>query len=139
MFDHVTVLVAANAEKAPLLTSEERKSLIQSVAGRFKNVTVAVSDGLIVDYAREHGYGYVIRGLRAASDFEYEFMMAQMNRDLNADVETVFMMTAQNLFFVSSSVIKELHHYGSDISAYVPAAVAKKLKSMRHERQGRQT
>jgi pantetheine-phosphate adenylyltransferase len=81
-----------------------------------------------MDYARNHDIHAVIRGLRAASDFEYEFMMASMNKEIQSDVETLFMMTAQHLYFVSSTMIKELFHYGGDISSYVPPAVCERLK-----------
>jgi pantetheine-phosphate adenylyltransferase len=81
-----------------------------------------------MDYARENQISAVIRGLRAASDFEHELMMASMNKQLNPQVETLFMMTGQNLFFVSSSMIKELFRYGGDVSLYVPPAVVRRLK-----------
>ncbi len=80
-----------------------------------------------MDYARQNGMSAVVRGLRAASDFEYEFMMASMNHELNSEVETLFMMTANHLYFVSSSMVKELFVYGGDISRYVPEAVARRL------------
>ena len=102
--------------------------LIREVVADRKGVKVDRWEGLIMDYARIHRFEAVIRGLRAASDFEYEFMMASMNKQINADVETVFMMTAQNLYFVSSTMIKELFHYGGDVSPYVPFQVVQRLK-----------
>lgn len=135
VFDHLVVVVAASSRKTALLSVEERVSLIRKLFKGRKNVTVESWDGLIMDYAREKGAHAVIRGLRAASDFEYEFMMAAMNKNLNPNVETFFMMTGQNLFFVSSSMIKELHRFGGDVSPYVPPIVAKALKAHQTGRQ----
>ncbi|HAR41709.1 MAG TPA: pantetheine-phosphate adenylyltransferase [Bdellovibrionales bacterium] len=128
IFSEVMIVVAGTGHKNPLFTVEERVKLIREVTADRKGVTVDHWPGLIMDYARNHGYSAVIRGLRAASDFEYEFMMASMNKQLNPKTETLFMMTAQNLYFVSSSMIKELFHYGGDISAYVPELVTQRLK-----------
>lgn len=128
LFSEVIIVVAGTGRKNPLFSPEERVDLIREVTADRKRVKVDRWPGLIMDYAREHQISAVIRGLRAASDFEYEFMMASMNKELNPDVETLFMMTAQHLYFVSSTMMKELFHYGGDISAYVPASVAKRLK-----------
>lgn len=128
LFSEVVIVVAGTGAKNPLFTPEERVELIREVTADRKGVKVDRWPGLIMDYARENRISAVIRGLRAASDFEYEFMMASMNKQLNADVETLFMMTAQNLYFVSSTMIKELFHYGGDISPYVPPIVAEHLK-----------
>lgn len=128
LFSKVTIVVAGTESKSPLFTPEERVDLIREVTANRKGVSVDRWPGLIMDYAREHQISAVIRGLRAASDFEYEFMMASMNKQLNPDVETLFMMTSQSLYFVSSSMIKELFYYGGDVSAYVPALVSKRLK-----------
>lgn len=128
LFSEVTIVVAGAGHKNPLFTPEERVELIREVTCQRKGVKVERWSGLIMDYARTNKISAVIRGLRAASDFEYEFMMASMNKQLNADVETLFMMTAQNLYFVSSTMIKELFHYGGDISPYVPDAVVSRLK-----------
>jgi len=129
IFDEVTILVAGTGTKNPLFSIEERVELIREVTASRKGVKVASWPGLTMEYARHNGIPVVIRGLRAASDFEYEFMMASMNKHINADVETLFMMTAQNLYFVSSSMVKELFHYGGDISGYVPDLVTQKLKA----------
>lgn len=128
LFSEVVIVVAGTGAKNPLFTPDERVELIREVTAGRPGVTVDRWSGLIMDYARQHRISAVIRGLRAASDFEYEFMMASMNKQLNADVETLFMMTAQNLFFVSSTMVKELFHYGGDVSPYVPAAVTEHLK-----------
>lgn len=127
LFSEIIIVVAGTDRKNPLLTVEERVSLIREVTANRKGVSVDNWSGLIMDYAKKHEISAVIRGLRAASDFEYEFMMASMNKELNPSVETLFMMTAQNLYFVSSSMIKELFLYGGDISPYVPELVVKKL------------
>ncbi len=128
LFPEVTILVAGTGHKNPLFSPDERVDLIREATATRKGVTVERWSGLIMDYAREKKIAAVIRGLRAASDFEYEFMMASMNKQLNPDVETLFMMTAQNLFFVSSTMIKELFYYGGDISPYVPANVVRRLQ-----------
>jgi pantetheine-phosphate adenylyltransferase len=128
VFDEVTILVASSPRKSPLLDPAKRVELIRSVFKNRKEIIVESWDGLIMDYAKKHKVQAVIRGLRAASDFEYEFLMAAMNKNLNSKVETFFMMTAQNLFFVSSTMIKNLFHFGGDISPYVPAKVNAYLK-----------
>lgn len=131
LFDEVTIVVAGTGHKNPLFTPDERVELIREVTKGRKGVRVDRCSGLIMEYCRENGISAVIRGLRAASDFEYEFMMASMNKQINAEVETLFMMTAQNLYFVSSTMIKELIHYGGDVSSYVPGAVERVLVSRR--------
>jgi len=128
LFDEVIIVVAGTGNKSPLFTPEERVELIRDVTSDRKGVKVDRWPGLIMDYARQHHISAVIRGLRAASDFEYEFMMASMNKELNPNVETLFMMTGQNLYFVSSTMIKELFHYGGDISSYVSPKVTERLK-----------
>lgn len=129
LFSEVIIVVAGTGMKSPLFTPEERVELIQEVTADRTGVKVDRWPGLIMDYARTHQISAVIRGLRAASDFEYEFMMASMNKQLNPSVETIFMMTAQNLYFVSSTMVKELFHYGGDVSPYVPLGVAHWLKA----------
>jgi pantetheine-phosphate adenylyltransferase len=127
-FSEVVIVVAGTGRKDPLFSMEERVELIREVTADRKGVRVDRWPGLIMDYARQHKISAVIRGLRAASDFEYEFMMASMNKELNPDVETLFMMTAQNLYFVSSTMIKELYRYGGDVSPYVHPLVIKRLR-----------
>ncbi len=127
LFSEIVIVVAGTGHKSPLFTPDERVDLIREVTSSRKGVSVERWPGLIMDYARENGISAVIRGLRAASDFEYEFMMASMNKQLNPNAETLFMMTGQNLFFVSSTMIKELFRYGGDISHYVPPEVARRL------------
>lgn len=136
LFSEITIVVAGNEKKNPLFSLEERVELIREVTKDRKGVRVDRWSGLIMDYARTHQISAVVRGLRAASDFEYEFMMASMNKQLQSDVETVFMMTSQDLYFVSSSMIKELFRYGGDISSYVPAQVVDRLRKRMVPEQG---
>lgn len=127
IFPEIVIVVASSSGKNPLFNPSERVEFIREAVADRPGVVVDLWDGLIMEYASQNQIGAVIRGLRAASDFEYEFMMASMNKQLNGQVETVFMMTSQNLYFVSSSMIKELFTYGGDISDYVPDAIAKAL------------
>lgn len=133
LFDEVVIVVAGTGHKKPLFTPEERVELIREVVKDRPGVSVDLWSGLIMEYARDHDVSAVIRGLRAASDFEYEFMMASMNKQINSRVETVFMMTGQNLYFVSSTMIKELFRYGGDISHYVPRQVIQRLEKKRRK------
>ena len=132
VFDEVIVVVAINLRKSTSKNAwfppEERIALIRDVFRHEKRVRVDLCSGLIMDYARENKVDAVLRGLRAASDFESEFMMAAINRELNEDVETYFMMTGKNLFFVSSTVLKEVAAFGGQIGPYVPKAVAAAVK-----------
>ncbi len=105
LFSEIVVVVAGSERKSPLFSPEERVELIREVVKDRPQVRVDYWPGLIMNYAKDHHVNAVIRGLRAASDFEYEFMMATMNKEINSDVETVFMMTAQHLYFVSSSMM----------------------------------
>lgn len=132
VFPKIILLVANSDKKKPLLNVEERLDVISQVIADEKlsdRVLVDQFDGLVVDYARHAGATALIRGLRAASDFEYEFMMASMNREINSNIETLFMMTGPNLYFVSSSMIKELYRFNGDITRYVPKAVINYLKT----------
>jgi len=128
LFSEVIIVVAGTGSKNPLFSPDERVELIKEVTLDREGVKVDRWNGLIMDYARQNQISAVIRGLRAASDFEYEFMMASMNKQLNPEVETIFMMTSQDLYFVSSTMIKELFHYGGDITPYVPQAAAAGLR-----------
>lgn len=128
LFNEVTVLIAGSGRKTKMLSVEDRADLIREAVKDKKNVKVDVASGLIMEYARQHQIKAVIRGLRTPSDFEYEYMMATMNKNIHPDCETVFMMTSQGLYFVSSTMIKELHMYGGDISPYVPKSILQKLK-----------
>lgn len=131
IFPEITIVVAGTGQKNPLFSPDERVEIIRHAVKDRKGVKVDRWAGLIMDYAIEHKQHAVIRGLRAASDFEYEFMMASMNKQIHPEVETLFMMTGSNLFFVSSSMVKELARYGGDISPYVPRVVVEELKGKR--------
>jgi pantetheine-phosphate adenylyltransferase len=127
LFDTVVIAIGYNPEKQGLFTVEERKELIrQSVKGN-GNVIVDSFQGLLVDFVRKVNARFVIRGLRAMSDFEFEFQTASMNRSMNPDMDTIFMMTGKDYFFVSSRTIKEVASFGGSVSGWVPEAVGKAL------------
>jgi len=128
LFDRLVLGVAINLEKEGTFSVDERLELLRSVMGDEPRVTVTAFDGLTVDYAREVGAQAIIRGVRAMSDFEYEFEMALMNKHLNPGVETVFMMPSQEYMYVSSSRLKELIRFGRSILEFVPPQVEKRLR-----------
>lgn len=127
LFDQVVVAVAKSESKNPLFTLPERLELVQQAIKGFANVTAESFDGLLVDYVSKRGSRAVIRGLRAISDFEFEFQLALMNRKLNEQVETIFMMPKETYTFLSSRIIKEIATLGGDVSAFVPAQVCAAL------------
>lgn len=124
LFDKVVVAAAVNGEKTPLFTFDERVQLLQEVCKDIPNVEIVSFQGLLVNALAEFDACAVIRGLRAVSDFEYEFQMALMNRELNQKCETLFMMPSPDYSFVSSKLIKEIARCKGDISAFVPPCVA---------------
>lgn len=123
LFDHVVVAVAENVRKAPLFSLDERVAMIRASIGDDKRVEIDAFTGLLVDYARRRNSRAIIRGLRAIADFEYEFQFAHMNRHLAPEVETVFLMTSEESFYVSSSLVKEVATMGGDITRIAPPAV----------------
>ena len=127
IFDRIIIAVALNEDKEPLFSLEERIHLIEGNIPESDEITVASLDGLLVDYAREVGATAILRGLRAVSDFEYEFQMALMNRHLSDDVETIFLMPTQDSFFTSSRLIKQVARYSGNIGRLVPTNVANAL------------
>jgi pantetheine-phosphate adenylyltransferase len=131
VFDRLIVAVANNPQKRPLFTAEERTRLIAEAIGKDDRIEVDSFDTLLVDYVKKKGVHTVLRGLRAVSDFEFEFQIANMNRHLDPDLETVFVMTGADYFFVSASLVREVATFGGDVSAHVPpnvlAALSKKL------------
>jgi pantetheine-phosphate adenylyltransferase len=129
LFDEVIVAVADNDEKQPLFSLKDRLNLLSETAGKIDNVRIAEFKGLLVDFAREADAGAVIRGLRAVSDFEFEFQMALMNRKLNGAVETIFLMPKEEYTYLSSRIVKEIARLGGDVSRFVPACVVKALKT----------
>jgi pantetheine-phosphate adenylyltransferase len=128
VFDELVVAVAINLEKRTTFTLEERLSMLETVIGGDPGVRITSFEGLTVDFAREIGADVMIRGVRAMSDFEYEFEMGLMNKHLFPDVETVFMMASQQYLYVSSSRLKELVRLGRDVAEFVPPVVAKFLR-----------
>jgi pantetheine-phosphate adenylyltransferase len=129
IFDRIIVLVAHNPNKASFLFSvEERVELVKEAAKDCKGVEVASFEGLLVDYVKKTGANIILRGLRALSDFEYEFQLTLINRRLNRDVETVFLMTSNEWFFTSSQIIKEAASLGAPVEGLVPDIVCRKLK-----------
>jgi len=127
VFDDMTVLVAHNPNKRSLFSVEERKRLVSASVENDPRIQVDSFEGLLVEYARSIGANVVLRGLRAVADFEYEFQMANMNRHLESQMETLFMMTGADNFYVSSSLVREAASLGGDIDDLVPPAVAKAL------------
>jgi pantetheine-phosphate adenylyltransferase len=128
VFDRIVVAVLENPKKAPLFTTKERVRMIQDIFASKKEVEVRAFDGLLVDFARARGTGVVMRGLRAISDFEYEFQMALMNRNLAPDIETFFMMPNVNYSFLSSNLVREVAALGGSVEGLVPGPVARKLR-----------
>jgi pantetheine-phosphate adenylyltransferase len=130
-FDRIVIAVLINLEKAPLFTVPERVSIAREVFREWPNVEVDTFDGLLVDYARRKRASVIVRGLRAVSDFEYEMQMALMNRRLNQDVETVFMMPAEPYTYVSSRLVKEVVALGGTVHGLVPDVVEARLRDKR--------
>jgi pantetheine-phosphate adenylyltransferase len=127
LFDEVIVAVAHNDEKQPLFPLKERLDLLRKTAGKIDNVRIAEFKGLLVEFAKAEKAGAVIRGLRAVSDFEFEFQMALMNRKLDADVETIFLMPKEEYTYLSSRLVKEIGRLGGDVSSFVPTCVVSAL------------
>jgi pantetheine-phosphate adenylyltransferase len=129
LFDHLTVAILNNPVKDPLFTVEERVEMLKEATVGLTNVSVATFDGLMVDFARQQGASAVLRGIRAISDYEYEFQMALMNRRLAPEIETVFLQPAGRYSFVSSRMLKEVFAFGGDVSGLVPPNVLKRLRA----------
>lgn len=128
IFDQIIVAILVNVEKAPLFSESERVAIIQHVFKDAGNVKVDTFNGLLVDYAKQKQASVLVRGLRAVSDFEYEFQMALMNRHLDPALETVFMMPAEQYTYISSRLIKEVFTLGGEITGLVPPIVEEKLR-----------
>lgn len=128
VFDNVYVCVLNNSSKQPLFSVEERCDLIREATKDLPNVKVESYKGLLIDYVREKGAQTILRGLRAVSDFEYEMQITSMNRVLDENIETLFMMTNNQYSFLSSSIVKEVARYKGDIAELVPEVVEKALK-----------
>lgn len=130
LFDRIVIGVARNPGKGPLFTAERRVELILPSLAALPNVSVKIFDGLLVDFAEDEGAVAVIRGLRAFSDFEFEFNMALMNRHLRASVEAVFVMPNENFSYTSSSLVKQVARHGGDVAKFVPPNVAEALSAV---------
>lgn len=128
IFDQIIICILNNPAKNALFTVDERMEMLSSCLNGIKNVEMATYDGLLVDYAVQRKAQAILRGMRAVSDFEYEFQMALMNRRLNRDIQTVFLMTGLRWIFTSSSIIKEAARFGGNINGMVPKIVQQKLK-----------
>lgn len=135
LFDRIVVGVLVNLEKAPLFTVPERVELARAVFRGWTNVEVDTFDGLLVEYARTKHASVIVRGLRAISDFEFEMQMALMNRRLNPDVETVFMMPAEPYTYVSSRIVKEVVALGGSVTGLVPDVVEERLRQKKLARE----
>ena len=127
LFDEVIVAVAQNDEKQPLFSLNDRLEMLKQTVGKIDNVRIAQFDGLLVEFARVEKADAVIRGLRAVSDFEFEFQMALMNRKLEGSVETIFLMPKEEYTYLSSRLVKEIARLGGDVSKFVPGVVATAL------------
>jgi len=129
LVEHLTVAVAARPEKGVLFSQEERVTMIQEALDSESRLTVEGFSGLLVSYARERGIEIIIRGIRFVSDFEYEFQMALMNRRLDPDVETLFLMPSETYTYVNSTLVREIARHGGPIDGFVPPGVAARLKA----------
>ena len=129
LFDQVVVGVAASAAKQPYFTTAERVDMAREVLASFANVTVEAFSGLLMDFVHARGARVILRGLRAVSDFEYEFQMAGMNRNLHPDVETLFLTPSEQYTFISATIVREIAKFGGDVSSFVHPAVLARLKA----------
>ncbi len=128
LFDHIVVAVMVNPMKDYLFNAEERKEMLTQSLQEFKNIEIEAYNGLLVEYAAMKNANVILRGMRAVSDFEYEFQMALMNRRMNRNVQTVFLMTGMRWIYTSSSIIKQAARFGGDVSGMVPAVVNRRLR-----------
>ena len=136
LFDKVYVAVLENSSKQPLFSVEKRMELLNRCISDLPNVEIVTFSGLLVDCAKENGAIAIVKGLRAVTDFEYEFQMALINKKLNREIETLFLTTQDNYMFLSSSIVKEVARNGGDITEFVHPAVAEDIKKAIKERLG---
>ena len=129
IFDHLIVAVARNFDKDPLFAVQERVEMLEAVTFEWKNVEVDVFSGLLMEYARSRGARVVLRGIRAVSDYEYELQMAMMNRKIEPEIETVFMMPGEAYSYISSRLVKELARLGGSVKGLVPQVVEERLRA----------
>ncbi len=138
LFDEVVVAVGNNISKNALFAPEERVEMLNEACAAWMNVSVALFDGLLVDFCAAYGINAIVKGLRLVSDFDYELQMAQMNRELSG-VDTVFMPTAPRWSYVSSTLIREIAGLGGDVTAFLPAPIAERTHRRVAERRGRKS
>ncbi len=131
LFDELTLLVAVSPTKKPTLSQDQRLNLLKEIFAKESKIKVESWDGLVVEYARQNQIGHIVRGLRPTGDFEVEFQMASMNRKINSELDTVFLMTSEKLFYISSTLVKEVWSHGGDISQFVPPLVMDELKKIK--------
>ncbi len=129
LFDKIIVAAAISTSKNTLLNIDERTEIITASVSHITNCTVERFDGLLVDFAKQKGADVIIRGLRAISDFEYEFQMALTNRKIAGNIETVFLMPSEKYSYISSTLVREIARYGGNVSEFVPAEAVKAIKS----------
>jgi pantetheine-phosphate adenylyltransferase len=127
LFDKVIVAIAANPNKKPLFSLEERRDLAMQSLARYKNVKIEGFDSLLLDYVKKEQAGVILRGLRAVADFDYEFQLASMNRFLNPDIESLFLMPAEKYMYISASLVREIALFKGDVRGFVPEHVAQAL------------
>lgn len=128
LFDHVVVAVADSQAKRPCFTPDERVDIAREVLKPYANVSVVRFSGLLIDFARAHGANVIMRGLRAVSDFEYEFQLAGMNRNLDSNIETLFLTPSEQYLFISATLVREIALLGGDVSKFVHPSVVQRLK-----------
>jgi len=127
IFDHVIVAIAANPNKQPLFSLEERIHLCQTILKAQRNVEAKGFNSLLLDFAKEHEANIILRGLRTVTDFDYEFQLASMNRHLNSSIESIFLMPSEKHMYISSSLVREISSLNGDVSGFVPEAVLQAL------------
>lgn len=129
MFDEIVVGVLENIEKKPLFSAEERIAMVEDATRDISNIKVTTFDGLQIDFAKKQKANFIIRGLRALTDFEYEFQMTQTNRIMSDEIDTIFLMTSLEYAYLSSSAVREVASFGGDISHFVPKTIEKLVKA----------
>jgi pantetheine-phosphate adenylyltransferase len=132
IFDELVIVIAVSPSKKSFIEKDKKKELIEKIFADEKRVRVDTWDGLLVDYAQINNITSIVRGLRPTGDFEFEFQMASMNRKLNNNLETVFFATGENLYYISSSLVKEVYTHGGDISKFVPPEIFDELNKRKN-------
>lgn len=135
IFDKVYVCVMVNSDKRPMFSLEERVSMVRKVVAKYGNVEVESGDGLLVDYAKEKGASVIVKGLRAVSDFEWEFQMAAANKKLAPNIDTMFLMSSDKYTYLSSTIVKEMAKYKADLNRFVPRELIEDVIKKTEEKQ----